>query len=890
MLHACDICTEPITKMATGGGSIPFNKRSKTSPLEPSCSSEKIPVKCPVAGNGKVSNGNMVTNHESVSPRKEARSPHGSANKSASPGLQSPSNNRRTSQTRYDTLHVDVDLANRRFETVSPGRRCMSDSKLSVGKRQKNIQASSSHKRKLEFPSSASPLSKRRRSDGGSTSSSPASPLSKRDASGKHVDHNQNFKEVRECTNNRTISTASRGQEYKSKHSIGHRRASAQIGTLSEAMLTSPRKRVPTPPPQTTTMTLMSHKLEIEDDKGHKCVWETKKKIPDLGNLSNLPSVKTTTPSTPDSLSEDISDKFLKVDNDILFKKELAIDIVVTDCDGESQNPEVQQQDVLANSALSENPSGNVEKESPSDPHFKQMPSDSCEDESSVFTEDSNTTDDSGPKDATNTKSKKQYVKKKWQDVQPRAPRKRRIASLTAETKVHLLYEKDEVEGPKKHTGAKTAKKVSEALTVSAATPVMPAQCMETTPFTFCKHQVVTQSGASMPCAECVQLYYSLSLKQAQEQDGPLNLVLNDRSCVCGSHSCVQSESRCCTCTAPARTMGPEGHCKPTSDTNSLVQAVHSPMSAPVVSTSKRPTLVPTSMRRATVDTAECQKLTSFLKSPLMLRMSRHSTDGESAPSDMPGLVNETLEQLSMLQTGGMIPPLLAPPTLQAQLLPTTNHLPKSRIPRKILNTANLKPGKAGRRKSTNGWKGVGEPVLRPVVLLNDAVREYRYCYDAIRRKDDEIRTQDCVLLRASSNRRKEPAYVAKVASLWEDPDSGDLMMTLLWYYQPEHTEAGRLPHHLDHELFACRHWDVNSVACIEDRCYVLTPAEYSRYRAKLQRQKEAIVPGRPCVPENPDSYPWTYRLPPDDISPENVFLCRQVYDFRQKRVLKNPS
>ena len=26
----------------------------------------------------------------------------------------------------------------------------------------------------------------------------------------------------------------------------------------------------------------------------------------------------------------------------------------------------------------------------------------------------------------------------------------------------------------------------------------------------------------------------------------------------------------------------------------------------------------------------------------------------------------------------------------------------------------------------------------------------------------------------------------------------GDLMMTLLWYYQPEHTEAGRLPHHLE--------------------------------------------------------------------------------------------
>lgn len=33
----------------------------------------------------------------------------------------------------------------------------------------------------------------------------------------------------------------------------------------------------------------------------------------------------------------------------------------------------------------------------------------------------------------------------------------------------------------------------------------------------------------------------------------------------------------------------------------------------------------------------------------------------------------------------------------------------------------------------------------------------------------------------------------------------------------------------LQNEVFASRHQDVNSVACIEDKCYVLTLAQYCR-------------------------------------------------------------
>lgn len=55
------------------------------------------------------------------------------------------------------------------------------------------------------------------------------------------------------------------------------------------------------------------------------------------------------------------------------------------------------------------------------------------------------------------------------------------------------------------------------------------------------------------------------------------------------------------------------------------------------------------------------------------------------------------------------------------------------------------------------------------------------------------------------------------------------MMMSLLWYYRPEHTEQGRQPVDQPDEVFASRHKDSNSVACIEDKCYVLTFNEYCR-------------------------------------------------------------
>lgn len=58
----------------------------------------------------------------------------------------------------------------------------------------------------------------------------------------------------------------------------------------------------------------------------------------------------------------------------------------------------------------------------------------------------------------------------------------------------------------------------------------------------------------------------------------------------------------------------------------------------------------------------------------------------------------------------------------------------------------------------------------------------------------------------------------------------GEMMMSLFWYYRPEHTEQGRQGNDAVDEVFASRHKDHNSVACIEDKCYVITYNEYCRW------------------------------------------------------------
>uniref|UniRef100_A0A674C7G2 Bromo adjacent homology domain-containing 1 protein-like n=1 Tax=Salmo trutta TaxID=8032 RepID=A0A674C7G2_SALTR len=133
------------------------------------------------------------------------------------------------------------------------------------------------------------------------------------------------------------------------------------------------------------------------------------------------------------------------------------------------------------------------------------------------------------------------------------------------------------------------------------------------------------------------------------------------------------------------------------------------------------------------------------------------------------------------------------------------------------------------RRRATNGWLPVGVPFEGEVFTVGEETTVLRKCFEGVKRDGEIIWVRDTVLLR-SGPRKKSLPYIAKISALWEDSESGEMMMSLFWYYRPEHTQGGRNPStHCENEIFASRHQDQNSVACIEDKCYVLTLAQYCR-------------------------------------------------------------
>ncbi|XP_023286127.1 bromo adjacent homology domain-containing 1 protein-like [Seriola lalandi dorsalis] len=217
----------------------------------------------------------------------------------------------------------------------------------------------------------------------------------------------------------------------------------------------------------------------------------------------------------------------------------------------------------------------------------------------------------------------------------------------------------------------------------------------------------------------------------------------------------------------------------------------------------------------------------------------------------------------------------------------------RTRLPQKqpspVPSLSSTKQKKVSRRRATNGWRPVGIPTEREVFIAGEDETALRQCYEGVERDGEVIHVRDTVLLR-SGPRKKSLPYVAKISALWEDPKTGELMMSLFWYYRPEHTQGGRDPSaHCENEIFASRHQDENSVACIEDRCYVLPLAQYCRFCALVKRRAEGAPPGSASmVPCRPDFAPPSHRCVPIDVDPELVYLCRHVYDFRYGRILKN--
>ena len=68
------------------------------------------------------------------------------------------------------------------------------------------------------------------------------------------------------------------------------------------------------------------------------------------------------------------------------------------------------------------------------------------------------------------------------------------------------------------------------------------------------------------------------------------------------------------------------------------------------------------------------------------------------------------------------------------------------------------------------------------------------------------------------------------------------MMMSLLWFYRPEHTDIGRQAGDCEEEVFASKHRDHTSVACIEDKCFVMTFNEYCRCISQHFKGMETIL------------------------------------------------
>jgi len=190
--------------------------------------------------------------------------------------------------------------------------------------------------------------------------------------------------------------------------------------------------------------------------------------------------------------------------------------------------------------------------------------------------------------------------------------------------------------------------------------------------------------------------------------------------------------------------------------------------------------------------------------------------------------------------------------------------------------------------KRTNGWMFIGEPLDKPY-CYDETIVIRRY-YSGVQRGDEIINVRDSVLLK-SGTRKKDPPFVARVSGLWEEdegPNAGEMMMSVFWYYRPEQTEVGRVPNfHGEMEVMASRHKDDNSVACIVDKCYVLSYPEYCRFRALNRLFREFREAPMSPVPPGESTKPGSVPHPRTD--PSLVFFCRQVYDYRMGRIIKNP-
>ncbi|XP_059143370.1 uncharacterized protein LOC131930771 isoform X2 [Physella acuta] len=195
------------------------------------------------------------------------------------------------------------------------------------------------------------------------------------------------------------------------------------------------------------------------------------------------------------------------------------------------------------------------------------------------------------------------------------------------------------------------------------------------------------------------------------------------------------------------------------------------------------------------------------------------------------------------------------------------------------------------RANTNHGWTWVGEGELRTIPKLTMSREEQvrmRKCYKAMQHTSGEVvSVRDCVILQSEGD--GAVPYVARVTALWENLN-GEMMFSMLWYYQPEHTAHGREPEDGEQELFASKHREENSVACIDDKCFVLMYNEYCRLEAEAVRLEQGVPLPRwraqiPGISEEDKKF--CRPKPPANTCVENIWFCRYDYDVRKKVVRK---
>lgn len=189
--------------------------------------------------------------------------------------------------------------------------------------------------------------------------------------------------------------------------------------------------------------------------------------------------------------------------------------------------------------------------------------------------------------------------------------------------------------------------------------------------------------------------------------------------------------------------------------------------------------------------------------------------------------------------------------------------------------------------KGNNGWSTLGEAIKSIEYTQDGAVHKRKY-FAGIRRKNEEIFVRDCVTIRSGVKKNDRP-YVAKIASIWQEP-GGYLMLKLFWYYRPADIVAASLPGQdpESSELFASQHHDDNSVACIEDKCYVLGLRSYCRYQSSMCGHRSSMIPElQSLVKFNSNCEVVVAECPPLDTAPELVYLCYQGYNHLSGKIAR---